>query len=459
MQRLTASFRDPSGFLFRSEGILYRQINQTYRQNYDQLMQSGLYHQLVNEGLLIPHEEVEIEPQDSSLAYRIIRPERILFISHPYEWCFGQLREAALTTLRIQGLAMKHGMCLKDASAYNIQFHHGRAVLIDTLSFEPADFTRPWVAYRQYCQHFLAPLALMHHTEHRLGQLLRIHLDGIPLDLASRLLPARTRLSFSLLSHIHLHAKAQSRHADTAAKGDTDLTRRRITPLGFRGLIKSLGNTTRALKGQTKKSEWGDYYQDTNYTPGARDEKAEIIAAWIQKVNPTQVWDLGANTGRFSRLASDRGIDTLAFDIDANAVEANFGEMKRKEETRILPLLLDLTNPSPALGWANQERDNLEQRGPCDLLMALALVHHLAISNNLPLAMIADYFSRLCRHLIIEYVPKEDSQVQRLLASRPDIFPDYTRGGFEAAYNTRFRLVEQRNLAESRRTLYLFEKR
>lgn len=422
-------------------------------------MNSGLYRELVDKGLLIPHDEVDVAPQDPACAHKIIRPLRIPFISYPYEWCFDQLKDAALATLRIQRLAMKHKMCLKDASAYNIQFHQGKPVLIDTLSFEMADFTRPWVAYRQYCQHFLAPLALMHHSDIRLGQLLRIHIDGIPLDLASRLLSARTRLSFSLLSHIHMHAKAQTRYADSAAKEGVSLNERKITPLGFKGLINSLDNTTRSLRGRHKKSEWGDYYQDTNYTPGARDEKEQIISDWLPVIKPAMVWDLGANTGRFSRLAANQKINTLAFDIDVNAVEANYREMKHKQEAHILPLLLDLTNPSPALGWANRERDSLEQRGPADLVMALALVHHLAVSNNVPLPMIAEYLAGLTRHLIIEFVPKDDSQVQRLLASRPDIFPDYTQSGFEAAFDLFFHLQERRELSESHRILYLYRKK
>lgn len=458
MTRITASFRDPSGFLFERDGRLYRQINHSYAEEYTLLKSSGLYTALVDAGLLVSHEEVEIPAAVPALAHRVIQPERIPFISYPYEWCFSQLKDAALTTLNIQILAMKHGMSLKDASAYNIQFHRGRAVLIDTLSFEKADLTRPWVAYRQYCQHFLAPLALMAHTDVRLQQLLRVHIDGLPLDLASRLLPRKTRFSFSLLSHIHLHAKSQLKHADSAGSGESDVLQRKISPMGFKGLISSLQNTTRSLKWRAGGSEWGEYYTDTNYSETSSNHKADIIKGWLTEIKPDQVWDFGANNGRYTRIASDAGIPSLAFDIDPSAVEYNYREMKKKQENAILPLQIDLTNPSPALGWANGERDNLSERGPTDLLMALALVHHLAISNNVPLEMIADYFSRFCRQLIIEFVPKEDSQVRRLLASRQDVFPDYNQEGFERAFSSRFRLRERSAVSDSARILYLFEK-
>jgi len=459
MTRTSASFRDPSGFLFERDGQLYRQINQNYQIQYEHLMKSGLYEELNREGLLVPHEEVSIPPENPANTYRVIQPLRLPFITYPYEWSFSQLQDAALATLKIQELAMKYKMSLKDASAYNIQFYSGKPILIDTLSFEMADLTRPWVAYRQYCQHFLAPLALMKYKDIRLGQLHRIYIDGLPLDLTSRLLPAKTRFSFSLLSHIHLHARSQQKHADSAGTGNISFLQRKISPLGFRGLINSLYRTTLSLKWQKGKSEWGEYYKDTNYSEKASEDKTAIIATWLEQIKPTQVWDLGANTGRYTRLASGRGIPSLAFDIDPVAVEYNYTEMRRKKERNILPLLLDLTNPSPALGWANQERDNLKKRGPTDLIMALALFHHLAISNNLPMDMIASFFSDLGQNLIVEFVPKEDSQVKRLLASRPDIFPDYQEQYFEKTFATYFRLVEKRKIFDSDRILYWFEKK
>src|SRR5215216_7326955 len=211
--QLSASFRDPSGFLFSRGGALYRQVNRKYEQEYARLMESGLYEKLVKAGLLISHVEVDQLPAELDSSYKIIQPERVPFISYPYEWSFGQLKDAALTTLSIQKRALKSGMSLKDASAYNIQFVHGKAMLIDTLSFETYQEGQPWVAYRQFCQHFLAPLALMALKDVRLSQLLRVYIDGVPLDLASELLPGSSRLNFGLLTHIHLHAGAQKKHA------------------------------------------------------------------------------------------------------------------------------------------------------------------------------------------------------------------------------------------------------
>ncbi len=458
-QRLGASFRDPSGYLFNRGGILYRQVNQVYQQQYDQLLSTGLYDRLVKTGLLIPHEEVSIEPDDPTLAYRIIRPERVWLISYPYEWCFSQLKDAALTTLAIQKLALEAGMILKDASAYNIQFQAGKPVLIDTLSFDSYHEGEPWVAYRQYCQHFLAPLALMAYRDVRLSQLMRVHLDGIPLDLAARLLPGRTRFNLGMGTHIHLHAAAQRRYADKNV--DRSLSARKVSKLSLIGLIDSLESTTKKLSWKAEGTEWGDYYNASagHYSQVAMEHKQQLVRQYLEVVKPSVVWDLGANTGEFSRIASEGGIRTLALDIDPAAVEQNYLRSKQHNKTYLMPLVMDFTNPSPALGWHNRERLSLLERSPADLIMALAFIHHMAISNNVPLSLLAQYLSDLGDRLIIEWVPKDDPQVHKLLASRQDIFSGYTLEGFEGAFSDYFLIQEKIPINDSPRMLYLMAKK
>ena len=457
---LSASFRDPSGFLFTRGGLLLRQINRVYADDYSRLMESGLYEKLVKAGLLIPHTEVDAAPADPSIAFKIIQPERVPFISYPYEWSFGQLKDAALATLSIQKRALKADMSLKDASAYNIQFVHGKPVLIDTLSFETYQEGKPWDAYRQFCQHFLAPLALMSTRDVRLSQLLRVYVDGIPLDLASRLLPFASRLNFGLLTHIHIHASAQTRYAGADVKRVSESTGQRgMNKNAFIGLIESLENTVRKLDWKPAGTEWGNYYEITNYSDAAFEHKKRIISEWLEQIKPVSVWDLGANNGEISRLVSTRGIPTVAWDIDPSAVEQNYRRIRSAKEQNLLPLVLDLTNPSPALGWANAERDSFGQRGPVDMAFALALIHHLAISNNVPLSRVADFFADNCQRLVIEWVPKSDSQVQKLLRSRKDIFDGYARDGFESAFETRFKIASAVDVPETERRLYLLETR
>ncbi len=448
------SFRDPSGFLFTRDGVLYRQVNAVYRKHYDLLMGSGLYKALADAGILVRHEEVDIPPADPGTAYKILRPERVPFISYPYEWCFGQLKDAALATLGIQKKALDHGLSLKDASAYNIQFAGGRPVLIDTLSFEALEL-KPWVAYRQFCQHFLAPLLLMSHKDPRFGLLSKTFLDGIPLDLAAMLLPGSTRFKPGTALHIHLHASSQKRYESKAV----DVKERPISRHSLAGLADSLESLVRKTQFRKKKTEWGDYYADTNYSKDAFEEKKAVVSGFLDIMKPAKVWDLGANTGVFSRLASARGIDTVAFDIDPLAVEINYRQAVSAGEAHILPLVLDLANPSPSIGWANEERSAWLDRGPVDAVFALALIHHLAISNNVPFAGIARLFSRITTWLVIEFVPKTDSQVRRLLATREDVFPGYTQPDFEKEFGRFFRVEKSVPVKGSERVLYLMKTR
>ena len=450
---LSSSFRDPSGFIFYHEGSIYRQVNKCYKENYDYLMNSGLYKTLVNDRLLIPHEDADFNDHLTEKAYKIIKPEKIPFVSYPYEWCFSQLKHAALTTLDIQKKAINFGLSLKDCSAYNIQFKKCSPILIDTLSFEKYCEGQPWIAYRQFCQHFLAPLLLMSYKDIRLNQLFRIYIDGIPLNLASSILPFYTYFKFSILSHIHLHAKSQTYFAGKVLKKDTQ----KISRIAFLGLIDSLESLVKKLHCRNSDSEWSNYYDNINYFPESLNHKKQILLKFL-KEETGNIWDIGANIGVFSRLAKNKEILIISLDIDPVAVEKNYLECIKNREYNILPLLIDLQNPSPGIGWENRERISLIERGPTDTVFALALIHHLAISNNLPLSKIASFFNSICKRLIIEFVPKSDSQVQKLLSTREDIFPEYTQCDFENEFKKYFTILNSTKIINSKRIIYLMKK-
>lgn len=452
---LPSSFRDPAAVVFRRDGILYRGIRAAGLPHYERLMSSGLYAELVAENLLIPHEEASLSPDDIEAFERVIRPEAVPFVSYPYEWSFSQLQDAALATLEIHKRALSHKMSLVDASAFNIQFLKGRPVLIDTLSLRREQEGEPWPAYRQYCQHFLAPLALMSLRDVRLSQLLRACLDGIPLDLAASLLPLRSKMRPALLLHIFLHARSQKRYEGRAVRAP----RGKVSRHALLGLVDSLGSATRKLCWRSPKTEWADYYRDTNYTSEGAAEKRTAVERFVAEAQPRTVWDFGGNIGTFSRVAATFGATAISFDVDPACVERNYLLVRDQREQNILPLLLDLTNPSPALGWENAERMTLFERGPADAVLALAIIHHLAIGNNVPLGKAAAFFARSGRHLLIEFVPKSDSQVKRLLVTREDIFEAYTREEFERVFGRYFDIRRRVPIAGSERALYFMEKK
>jgi ribosomal protein L11 methylase PrmA len=452
---LNSSFRDPSGFVFEYNGEIYRQVNRSYKEHYEMLIQSGLYQSLVNSHYLIAHEEAEVPAPDAEAAWKVIKPTNLSMISYPYEWSFNQLKDAALLTLEIQKQSLDFGMSLKDATAYNVQFHAGKPVFIDTLSFEPYEAGSPWIAYRQFVQHFYAPLLLMCYVDIRLNQLFKTNIDGIPLDLASALLPKRTYTRFSILSHIHLHAKSQKYYGDKKI----DVAKNpRLNKHSMLALIDNLESSIRKLRWKAEGTEWGNYYDATNYTPVAAEHKEQILREYVAQTGAHSLWDIGANTGFYSRIASDSGIETVSFDIDPAAVDKNYLQLKKQGDTNLLPLLSDITNPSPSIGWGNRERLSLFERGKPDAVMALALIHHLVIGANVPLEKVASLLAELCNSLIIEFVPKTDSQVQRLLANREDIFTSYHQEYFEKVFNQHFNVMSSIKINDSERTMYLFSK-
>ncbi|HEU4887119.1 MAG TPA: class I SAM-dependent methyltransferase [Thermoanaerobaculia bacterium] len=459
LDRLGSSFRDPSGFVFVRDGRLYRQVNPSYSAHYDLLMSSGLYQALVDQGWLVPHQELEAARVPPG-AYRVLEPQTVPYISYPYEWCFSQLKDAALLTLDIQISSLSYGMVLKDASAYNVQFIGTRPVFIDTLSFETYQEGAPWVAYRQFCQHFLGPLALMAHRDVRLRQLLSRFIDGIPLDLVAELLPLRTRARYGLFAHIHLHARSQQRHHDDAGVGAPvripKLPKNRLI-----ALMQSLRATVEGCHLPKLSTEWSDYYDKTNYSDEAMAAKEALVKRLVDATaTPAGLThDIGANTGRFSRLVAGPDRYVVSHDIDELAIERNYRDAKLPGTNAVLPLVLDVSNPSPAIGWALEERSSALERISGGTVIALALVHHLAISNNVPLPQLATLFARLAHTLIIEFVPKEDSQVRRLLATREDIFPDYTLPAFEAAFSALFEITHREAVPGTARTMFAMRRR
>jgi hypothetical protein len=459
VDREPASFRDPTGFVYRRDGVLYRQVHADYAPEWQHFQASGLYQRLVEQDRLIAHEEAAREAAFDSDAWLVLRPKVLEFISYPYEWTFGQLKDAALLTLTAQIEAIGSGMTLKDASAYNVQFDRGQPLLIDALSFERRDEAEPWVAYRQFCQHFLAPLALMALRDVRCGLLLRDFIDGIPLDLAVALLPWTSRLRTGLAAHLYLHARAQRRHGTPAPESPTTDERPRLSRGRLEALLDNLRSTVEGLRWQPRGTEWADYGETTSYSQPAAASKSRLVESMLRRTTGEWVWDLGANTGYYSRMAADLGRHVLALDSDPAAAEQHYRYLREVSNSAVLPLVVDLTNPSPALGWANRERRSLLERANADVLLALALVHHLAIGNNVPLGQLSSLLAGLGRQLIVEFVPKSDPRVAAMLANRRDVFADYSLDGLRTAFAADWELVDEQPIEDSERVLFLLTRR
>lgn len=457
MRTFGGSFRDPSGFVFEVDGDIVRTVNEGFSEHWNTCISSKFFAKAIENGELVRFQE-RAEAIEGS--WKTLTVEKIPFISYPYEWCFGQLRDAALLTLALQNRALKHGLTLKDASAYNVQFIGASPVFIDLLSFEVMREGAPWEAYRQFCMHFLAPLALVAKVDVRFLALSKLWISGIPLDLAAKLLPKRSRLRLGLFWHLFLHARMENRHNDS--KGSAEKARKvKVSSRTIQGIVDSLALSVKKLRLVNTKTEWGDYYNDTNYTSKADKFKAEQVAHFAAGESGKLAVDLGANTGRYSRILAKHFETVVAADIDPLAVEKHYTFLKKEGPKNIVPLIIDLGNPSSGIGWLCRERDSFFERCQADLAVALALIHHLTFTNEIPLPLLVDFFARILRpggRLLLEFVPKSDSQIQRLLAVRKDVHENYTVDGMLDAFTKRFREVGRADIPESKRTLHFFEK-
>jgi len=447
LRLIPSSYRDPAGFVVYDSGVFKRVVTSRGLKDYREFIKSGLYEDLVSCDLLISHYEEPLA--NSALGELLLVPEQIPFISYPFEWSFDELRDAALVTLKIQQRALARGFMLKDASAYNVQFLASRPVFIDTLSFTRYE-GGPWPAYEQFCRHFLGPLFLMRYRSPDAARFLKVELDGFRLERVSRSLPLRSWLNGGALLHIHLHARAL-RHKPQAG-GE---------PLGSNAhlpqLIASLRRTIENMPRPAAEAHWTGYYSEWRfYSPAARESKRELVQELVYRVKPNLVYDLGANTGLFTREAAAAGALCIAFDKDADCVNRLYLEERSKSDSLILPLVMDLENPSPPLGFGLNSTMSLLERPQADLVMCLGLLHHLRVSGNLPMVRIAHFLARLGRKLLIEFIPPSDPAIMTL--SRRSDFDDFNVAGFLKAFSSRFRLEATRPLACSQRVLYLFER-
>ncbi|RZJ76221.1 MAG: class I SAM-dependent methyltransferase [Flavobacterium sp.] len=446
--RHASSFRDPSGNVTVTDGELTRVINPVYFDQYQSLTNSGFYQKLFDNRLLIPHSELS-----SNFQEIIIKPELIPFFSYPYEWSFAQYKHAALHTLKLQKYCLQNGYTLKDATAFNITFHKGAPVLVDTLSFDVYHDGEPWRAYKQFIMHFLGPLVLAKYHGSDMLRLMAQYIDGVPLDKVMSLLPFGARFSMVLYTNIYLTAKYDTKYSNSNVPKQSQIK-----------ILDSLYNYIKNME-LSETTEWKDYYDITNYDAHAFGFKKDIVRKWCSSINADKVVDIGGNDGTFSRELKDIASKILVTDIDPNAVGHNYRQVLKNKEQNILPLVSDLLNPSPGIGLNNQERSPLLERiigSRFDVTMALALIHHISLTGNVPFSMSAELFASLTPYLIIEFPDRDDSWVHFLLESKREFkghFDYYNKTNFEREYAEYFDFTEQQDIPGTSRTMYLLKRK
>ena len=453
------SFRDHDSRVFLRDGVVYRALSRSGWADWEALAATPLLDELVSSGRLIATEQADVDDLPELAgepAAGALRHERVPFVSYPYEWPFSMLKDAALLQLEVGRRALEHDLTLKDASAYNVQWRGAKPVFIDVGSFERLRPGEPWAGYRQFCMLFLYPLMLEAYKGLPYHALLRGSLDGIGPRDARAVMSARDRLRRGVLTHVLLHARLEARYADAGGRE----VKRELKRAGFgKELLdanqRRLEKLVRRLEFRAGRTAWTEYGSTNTYTDEDADRKAEFVRQAAARRPGALVWDVGCNDGTYSRVAAEHAAQVVAFDADHATVDALYRTLREEGRTDILPLVMSVTDPSPDLGWRGRERDSLERRGTPDLALCLAVIHHVVITGNVPVAEFLSWLRSLDCGLVIEFPERDDPMVQRLLSGKAETAnPDYDRETFERELGERFEVDRSERLASGTRTLY-----
>jgi len=452
MQIDSGSFRDPSGQVFERNGTIYRSIFAHGLDEFVAARGARVYDKLIDAGLLVSHEEVNSNIWAPEGTLICLKHPRIPIVSYPWEWPFSFLKDAALIHLDAMLQLIPKGFWLRDASAFNVQYDGIRLRLIDTLSVGRRIPDSPWVAYGQFCAHFLGPLALAAYCDIRLFSLWRNFIDGFPLDLVVKMLPFLKRYRPGILMHLTFHARAQGLADKKEDIGRVKSTKKlKVTDRGLSSIVHSLRKTVEGINWKRKSQIWEEYGEIRTYDTEDVTKKSEYVENVVKRLQPKMVWDLGANRGEFSLIAASQGPFVVSIDGDPACSESLYQKISGAGAVKgILPLTMDLANPSPGLGWNSNERLSLSERGPADLVMALALIHHLVLSACVPLELIAQWLSGFGKNLLVEFIPPQDPMVKKLLRNRGEEHLPYTLELFERSFGLFFDFEDKSTLQNGR---------
>jgi SAM-dependent methyltransferase len=448
------SFRDPESRVFYAADEVYRALSADGLSDFEAVKASGL----LDDGRVVATERVEdVSALKGLLVHEpaaVLRHERIPFVSYPYEWTFSMLKDAALLQLDLLLDALDHDLVLKDSTPYNVQFKGARPVFVDVGSFERLREGEPWIGYRQFCMLYLYPLLLQAAKGVPFQPWLRGSIDGITPTQMRNLMSFRDRFRKGVFTNVFLHAKLEARYADRPGQVKQEVKRVFKKEL-FVANVRKMRKLIERQQWDPPQGVWTAYGERNSYTDDDARRKDDFVREVAGAREWPLVWDIGANNGRYSRIAAEGARTVLAVDADDGPVELLYRDLRAEMNEQILTLTMNLADPSPGLGWRGLERRALPERGKPDLVLALALIHHVAISANVPVREFIDWLASLGSALVIEFPTREDPMVQKLLApKREGLHPDYELGFFERCLAEAFEVERSERLESGTRVLY-----
>ncbi|MGI8945604.1 MAG: methyltransferase [Thermoleophilaceae bacterium] len=453
------SFRDPESRVFYAGDGVYRALSEEGLSDFEALRETKLFERFTGDGRLVATELLDDPGAATGLlakgAAGVLRHERIPFVSYPYEWPFSMLREAALLQLDLTLAALEEGMILKDSTPYNVQFKGSKPVFVDIGSFERLRDGEPWIGYRQFCMLYLYPLLLQSVKGVAPHALLRGAIDGIPPAQMRGMVSFRDRFRRGFFLNVFLHAKLEARHGDRGKEVKAEVKKAGFKKELIVANVARMRKLVERLEWSPPEGVWVAYGERNSYTDADAKRKDEFVREVCTAERRGLTWDIGANNGRYSRIAAEGCDHVLAVDADQGPVELLYRGLREEGDEQILSLAMNLADPSPGLGWRGLERRSLPDRGAPDLVLALALIHHVAIAANVPVKEFVAWLASLGAALVIEFPTREDPMVRKLLGPKRDgLHTDYEREGFERELAAAFDVERRERLSSGTRVLY-----
>ena len=460
----SGSFRDRSARVFLYEENVFRALSEEGFCDWQKASACKFFQAAMLNGQIVETRVVKAASEakagnDDGRWRAVLRHQRLPVITYPYEWSFSMLRDAALLTLNLLRQAIDEDIILKDATPYNVQFCGASPIFIDTSSFASLRPGQAWEGYKQFCQQFLYPLMLQSFRNADFQPILRGRMEGISPRQMSGQLSFRDMFRRGVFSHVWLHARLNRADTSRSAGSMQSGVAKSLAESGFQkstilNNIDGLLRIVNGLKWQATESRWVQYDKLSAPVQNDGNVKEKHIEQIVSSRHWGHVWDLGCNLGRYSRIAARHADYVLAMDSDHLTVERLYQSIADEKITNITPLVFNLADPSPGLGWNGNERKILANRSKPDLVLSLAVIHHLVIGENLLLDDVVQWLASLGASLVIEFVDRTDPQVKSLLANRADQFPDYTRENFERLMRKHFYAQQSWDLPSGTRTLF-----
>lgn len=461
LDRFSGSFRDPSARVYDHQGRVIRGVDQTTAANFSALADAPFFRRELEKSRVVGTTYLDSsDPVTTAVVAggwaAALEHERVPLISYPYEWTFSMLKDAALLQLELLAEGFDEGWILKDSTPYNVQFVGSQPVFIDVPSFVPRSAGEPWGGYRQFCMLYLYPLLLQAHLGIPFQPVLRSNLDGLTPVETARYFRGWRRLKSGVLSHIMFPA-AMERWVESREKNRAPAKHRsggRQSDVSIRSLIGSIQRLVSTLNVPIKHTAWSEYATSHSYDTQDVTEKREFVRAAAERAQPKIAWDIGCNTGDYAEICAAYARHVIAVDADHDAVESLYRRLRERSANNILPLVMNLANISPSQGWSGRERLSFDERNRPELVVALALIHHMCLSANVPIALFLEWLSSLGGHLVIEFVDREDEMVKKLLTNKTEQYADYNKATFLRELESRYQIVARKSLKNGQREVF-----